>query len=153
MVGGGSSRWRRWCAWVTRPARASSIRAGATYGRLSTASWRGGWRLAVSEPAALAFVGGAAGAVGFAELLSMALRRAAVRAPGLAAALAESVARVGREGRDPVAVERRRLLLAAGAIGLIGGLLIAGLLVGLALAAGAPWLAARALRARRDRYR
>jgi tight adherence protein B len=107
----------------------------------------------VSEAAALAFFGGAAAAVGFAELISMTLRRAAVRAPGLAAALAESVARVGREGRDPGALERRRLLLAAGVLGLVLGAIVAGPLAGVGLATGAPWAASRALRARRERHR
>jgi len=107
----------------------------------------------VTEAAALAFLGGAAAAVGFAELVWTTLRRAAVRAPGLAAALAESVARIGREGRDPEALERRRLLLSAAVVGLVAGLLIAGLTLGVGLACGAPWIASRALRARRDRHR
>jgi tight adherence protein B len=103
--------------------------------------------------AALAFVAGAAAALGVAELALMTLRRAALRAPGLAAALAESVARVGREGRDPAALERRRLLCAAAAAGLVSGGVLVGPLAGLALGACAPWAAMRALRVRRERHR
>jgi tight adherence protein B len=68
-------------------------------------------------------------------------------------ALAETVARVGREGRDPGALERRRLLVAAGAAGLVVGYVVFGPGLGLALGAGAPWVASRALRARRERHR
>jgi tight adherence protein B len=102
--------------------------------------------------AALAFAAGAAGALGIAELGLMALRRAARRAPGLAAALAEGAARVGREGRDPGALERRRLLAAAALAGAAAGLVLIGPAAGLALGAGAPWATARALRARRERH-
>ncbi len=102
---------------------------------------------------ALAFAAGAAGAFGLGELGVMTLRRAALRAPGLAAALAESVARVGREGRDPAALERRRLLAVAAAGAGATGLVLAGPLAGLGLATGAPWAASRALRVRRDRHR
>jgi tight adherence protein B len=103
--------------------------------------------------ASLAFVAGAAAAFGAAELALITLRRAALRAPGLAAALAESVARVGREGRDPGALERRRLLAAAAAAGLVSGGVLVGPLAGLALGACAPWAASRALRVRRERHR
>jgi tight adherence protein B len=107
----------------------------------------------VSLAATLAFAAGAAAALGGAELMLLSLRRAALRAPGLAAALAESVARVGREGRDPGAPERRRLLVVAAVAGLLAGALVAGPLAGLAFGAAAPWVASRALRARRDRHR
>jgi tight adherence protein B len=103
--------------------------------------------------AALAFLAGAAGAFGLVELGLMSLRPAALRAPGLGAALAESVARVGREGRDPGALERRRLLGVAAAAGFVAGVALIGPLAGLAFGAGAPWVASRALRARRDRHR
>jgi tight adherence protein B len=107
----------------------------------------------LSGAQALAFLAGAAAALGAAELSFVALRRAAQRAPGLAAALAESVARVGREGRDPGAPERRRLLTAAALAACIVGAFLAGPLAGLCLGAGAPWAASRALRARRERHR
>jgi tight adherence protein B len=60
---------------------------------------------------------------------------------------------LGRDGRDPGAVERRRLLLAGAGAAFAIGMLIAGPLAGLALAAGGPWAVARVLRARRERYR
>ena len=102
---------------------------------------------------ALAFLAGVAAAIGVAEVAFAGGRALLRRAPGLAAALADTVARVGREGRDPGVLERRRLLLAAGAAGCVSGLFLAGPLVGLGLGAAAPWAAARALRARRDRHR
>src|SRR6185437_669053 len=48
---------------------------------------------------------------------------------------------------------RRRLLALAGLAGFAFGAIVAGALVGLAVGAGAPWLASRALRARRERHR
>ena len=60
---------------------------------------------------------------------------------------------LGREGRDPGAVERRRLLLAGAGVAFALGAFLAGPAAGLALAAGGPWAVARVLRARRERYR
>jgi tight adherence protein B len=102
---------------------------------------------------ALAFVCGAAASVGLVELALGAVRRLSARAPGLAAALADTVVRVGREGRDPAVFERRRLLVAAAVAGFAVGALVAGPLAGLALGAAGPWVGLRALRARRDRHR
>ncbi|HEU0018883.1 MAG TPA: type II secretion system F family protein [Thermoleophilaceae bacterium] len=68
-------------------------------------------------------------------------------------ALVEVAARVGREGRDPGAVERRRLLGAGALVALVVGWTVAGPLVGLALGAAGPWSVARLLRARREHYR
>jgi tight adherence protein B len=81
---------------------------------------------------------------------------AAARLPGLAhaaAALGQVVARVGNEGRDPAGGERRRLLAVGAGAGLLLGWLVAGLMLGAALAAGMPWVVARLLHARRERYR
>jgi tight adherence protein B len=69
------------------------------------------------------------------------------------AALAGAVVAAGREGRDPGARERRRLLWAGGAAAFAFGLLAAGPLAAAVLGAGGPWLAARVLAARRARYR
>ena len=59
----------------------------------------------------------------------------------------------GREGRDPAARERRRLLVAGGALAFAFGLLAAGPLAAAVLGAGGPWLVGRLLAARRARYR
>jgi tight adherence protein B len=103
--------------------------------------------------AALAFIAGAGAAVAAAEVFMWSGRLLALRAPGLADALAETIARVGREGRDPGALERRRLLGLAGVAGLAAGWVVFGLGLGLALGLAAPWAASRALRARRERHR
>jgi tight adherence protein B len=107
----------------------------------------------VTVPVALAFLCGAGAALGVCELALGVLRTVTRRAPGLAGALAESVARVGREGRDPEAFERRRLLIVAAVGGFAVGAVLVGPLTGLGLGVAAPWAAARALRARRDRHR
>ncbi len=79
------------------------------------------------------------------ERMPMALRRGAV--------LVDVVVRTGREGRDPLVAERRRLLAAGAAIAFVGGWIVAGPLVGFALGASGPWTVARLLRARREHYR
>jgi tight adherence protein B len=99
------------------------------------------------------FMCGAAAAVWLVELALAAGRALSAHAPVLAAALADTVARVGREGRDPGRVERRRLLAVAAVAGFAAGAILVGPELGLALAAAAPWVALRALRARRDRHR
>lgn len=68
-------------------------------------------------------------------------------------ALVDVVVRAGREGHDPGAAERRRLLLAGAAGALAIGWVVAGPLAGLALGAAGPWTVARLLRARREHYR
>ncbi len=106
--------------------------------------------------AALAFAAGAlgvAGAVGLAASLAPLLRARAPRLASAIAALIETVARAGREGRDPGALERRRLLAAGACAALAAGTAIAGPRVGVAAAVGAPYALSRVLRARRERYR
>jgi tight adherence protein B len=103
-----------------------------------------------------AFIAG--GSAGLALIDLGAGLRAALHARGprwvrLVAALAEALARVGREGRDPGTLERRRLLLGGAAVAFASGLVTFGLLVGLGLAAAGPFVVARALAARRRRYR
>jgi tight adherence protein B len=104
----------------------------------------------------LAFLAGAAGILGALELLGRVpawlSRGGPVLLRGLLS-LAEVMVRIGREGRDPGAVERRRLLLAGAMVAFLVGVALVGPLPGLALAAGGPWLVSRALRARRERYR
>jgi tight adherence protein B len=104
----------------------------------------------------LAFVAGAAAGAALLEIGAAALMRAAARAPRwarAAAGLVDVLVRAGREGRDPGAVERRRLLLAVSAVAFAGGAITVGPLPGLALSAAGPWAVARLLRARRERYR
>jgi tight adherence protein B len=95
----------------------------------------------------VAFLGAAAAALGLAEL---------ARGPGLLRAASEAVealVRQGSEGRDPGARERRRLLCAGSVVAFLAGTAVAGAAPGLLAAGAGPWLAARLLRARRERYR
>lgn len=104
----------------------------------------------------LGFLAGSIGALAAVEACRVAGPVARSRLPGAAGRLAQlwtSAASVGREGRDPGAVERRRLLVAGALAALLAGTLVAGPLAGLALAAAAPSAVARTLRARRERYR
>ena len=107
----------------------------------------------MSAAALLALVSGVAAAIAARDLLGGGVvARGAGAARGLAA-LVDAVVALGREGRDPGAVERRRLLLAGAGVAFALGAFVAGPAAGLALAAGGPWAVARVLRARRERYR
>lgn len=106
----------------------------------------------MSAAAALAFIAAAAGAAACAEIARLALPVAARRVPRWAS-LADTVLRLGREGRDPGAAERRRLLVAGAAGALMAGWFVAGPVAGAALACAGPWAVARVLRAARERYR
>lgn len=111
---------------------------------------------AVPGPALLAFLAGAGAAVGAADLVRAALAQATRGGPGLlrsASALVDALVMQGREGRDPGAAERRRLLLAGAVAAFCAGTAVAGPAVGLVLGAAGPWIVARGLRARRERYR
>lgn len=110
----------------------------------------------MSTATGLAFLAGVAGALGTLELLSRVpawLSRSGSELARAVMGLVEVLVRIGREGRDPGAVERRRLLLAGAVVAFLAGAALAGPLLGLGLAAGGPWLVSRALRARRERYR
>lgn len=110
----------------------------------------------MSETAAIAFAGAALGALAAADLVALlvpVLRRRLPRLLAEAVAVIDSLLAAGREGRDPGARERRRVLWAGGGLAFSLGLLLAGPLAAAALGAGGPWLAGRLLRARRDRYR
>lgn len=107
----------------------------------------------MSPPLVLATFAGIAGSLALHDLIGAgALARGTGAARGLAG-LVDSVVALGREGRDPGALERRRLLLVGSGAAFVIGMLIAGPLAGVALAAGGPWAVARVLRARRERYR
>jgi tight adherence protein B len=69
------------------------------------------------------------------------------------AGLVEAVVRAGREGRDPGAGERRRLLVVGAGVAFAAGFVTFGLVAGLAVAALGPLVVARVLAARRRRYR
>jgi tight adherence protein B len=108
----------------------------------------------------IAVVAGSAAAalvlLALSEAMAVALPAARGRAPlafRRAATLVDVVVRAGSEGRDPRAVERRRLLWAGAAGALAVGWIVAGPVVGLVLAAAGPWTVARLLRARHEHYR
>lgn len=112
----------------------------------------------MSVAIALAFAAGVLGALAVLDAAAAAAAAPVLRAraPWLAraaGALVDVVVRAGREGRDPGAAERRRLLAAGGLVGFAAGTFVAGPLAGLALACGGPWSVARLLRARREGYR
>ena len=101
--------------------------------------------------AALAFAAGSLGLLGIAQLAGDGV--ALARGPRAVAVLVDTVMRVGREGRDPAAAERRRLLLAGAMLAWAAGTALAGPAAGAALGAGGPWTVARLLRVRREHYR
>ncbi len=110
----------------------------------------------MSDAGTIAFAAAALGTLAGADLavlLAPVLRRRLPRLLKEAGGVADSLLAAGREGRDPGARERRRLLWAGGVLASAFGLLLAGPLAGAVLGAGGPWLAGRLLRARRDRYR
>jgi tight adherence protein B len=110
----------------------------------------------VSAATGFAFLAGAAGIVGVLDLLHRVPVGLSRRGPAIARSLAglvDVLVRIGREGRNPGAVERRRLLLAGAVVAFLTGFALGGPLPALVLAGGGPWLVSRALRARRERYR
>jgi tight adherence protein B len=105
---------------------------------------------------AAAFCAGALALYAAASLAASAWPRTRARAPRVAravAAIVETVARAGREGRDPGAIERRRLLAAGAAVSFAAGALVAGPRAGVVAAVAGPFIVARVLRGRRERYR
>lgn len=97
-----------------------------------------------------AAVAGGAGVLGAWEGLG------AADAAGLPARLAAALVplrRAGSEGREPSALERRRLGLLAAGVLLAAGWILAGPLLGALLAALGPALAVQAIRMRRARWR
>jgi tight adherence protein B len=110
----------------------------------------------LSAAVAATFVAAVAAALALWELLSRLAAGLGGRAPAAAreaAALVDVLVRLGREGRDPGAPERRRLLFAGALVAFLGGAALAGPAAGLALAAAGPWAVAQVLHARRRRYR
>ena len=107
----------------------------------------------MSAAAGLAALSGIAAALAASDLLGRGLFTRGTRVARGLASLVDAVVTLGREGRDPGSAERRRLLLAGSGLALVTGWMVAGPLGGLALGAGGPWLVARLLRARRERFR
>jgi tight adherence protein B len=103
-------------------------------------------------PGLLAFVAAAALAGAVVDLAGVVALRMPLSRGGIRAA-ADAFALAGREGRDPDAAERRRLLAAAGVAGFVTAWFVFGAGGGFAGAAVAPVVAARMLRSRRERYR
>ncbi|MFL5894626.1 MAG: type II secretion system F family protein [Thermoleophilaceae bacterium] len=103
-----------------------------------------------------AFAAGALAAAGIVDLVGGFAAGASARAPRIAGPLraaADAFTAVGREGRDPGAGERRRLLAAGAAAAFALGAFVFGPAAGLVAAGVTPALASRLLRARRERYR
>jgi tight adherence protein B len=110
----------------------------------------------VTAAPVLAFLAAAAGAVaawGIGRPLLSALVERGPRVARTAAGLVDVLVRLGREGRDPRAAERRRLLTAGALAAFLAGAAVAGFLAGVVLAAAGPWAVSRVLGARRRRYR
>ena len=107
----------------------------------------------MTAAAALAALAGFCAALAARDLLARELAARGTRLARGVAGLVDAVVTVGREGRDPGVAERRRLLLAGSALAFGTGWATLGPLGGLAVGAGGPWLVARLLRARRERFR
>jgi len=110
----------------------------------------------VTSAAILALLAGSLTAAGLMEIALAGGASARERGRGAAralGALAETVMRLGSEGRAPGAAERRRLLVAGAVLAFLMGTLLTGPAVGAALAAAGPWGAARVLTLRREHYR
>jgi tight adherence protein B len=105
---------------------------------------------------ALAFAAGCLALTAAVETLRATRAQLAQRLPQAAshaAALATLIGTAGRDGREPGAPERRRLLAAGGAAAFAAGTVAAGPLAGAAAACAGPWAAGRVLAARRTRHR
>ena len=104
----------------------------------------------------VAFTAGACGVLGLVWLAGEGVVVVRARSPRVVAvvgALVETVVRAGREGRDPGAVERRRLLVAGALVAFAVGVFLAGARAGVVAGLVGPYALSRVLRARRERYR
>jgi Flp pilus assembly protein TadB len=110
----------------------------------------------VTGHTALAFLAGTLGTVAAVCIAREAVPAVLGRASGLvrvASNATEALLRLGREGREPGAVERRQLLVCGATATFVAGAVLAGPRVGAVLALGAPLAVSRGLRARRLAYR
>jgi tight adherence protein B len=103
-------------------------------------------------PATLSFLAAAAVAVAAVDLAGAFVLRVPLSGGGIRAA-ADAFALAGREGRDPAAADRRRLLAGSGVVAFASGWFVFGVVGGFVAVVAAPFVAGRTLRARRDRYR
>jgi tight adherence protein B len=101
----------------------------------------------------LAFTAAALGAAAVVDLARAWAPAGAPRWTAAATSAVDSILLLGREGRDPGAAERRRLLAAGSASALVAGSFLAGPRAGVLLACAGPWAVARLLRVMRERYR
>ena len=104
------------------------------------------------DPASLAFASGALAVIAVIDIVGSAGAGMPVIERPLRAA-ADVLTRAGREGRDPEAAERRRLLVLGGIGAFVAGWFFFGIEGGLIAAAVGPAVASRVLTARRARYR
>lgn len=107
----------------------------------------------MTPAALLAFFAGALAPLALAEL-------ARTIAPGRGGGLLgstrsalDALVRLGSEGREPGAAERRRLLAVGGLVAFLAAMATVGPLAALCAALVGPWIVARAMRARRLAYR
>jgi tight adherence protein B len=103
------------------------------------------------DAAGLAFAAGAGLAIAAVDLAGTFAPRIPL-AGGRVRAAADVFARAGREGRDPGAAERRRVLAGGSVAAFAVGWFVFGLAAGVIAAAAAPAIANRVLRGRRARY-
>ncbi len=103
------------------------------------------------DPALLAALAGGLCALGGALVAETAVRSA--RPVERLASLLRLMLQAGRAGREPGALERRRLLIGASLLLFAAGLLAGGVLIGLLVALAGPLAVARLLAWRRERYR
>src|SRR3954454_11973797 len=104
------------------------------------------------DASVLAFLAAATGVCAVVDLAPPLVPRVFIGRDGLRAA-ADAFAVAGREGRDPAAADRRRLLAGGGVVGLAAGCFVFGPPGGPLAAVVAPAIASRVLSGRRARYR
>lgn len=105
----------------------------------------------LAGPVVLAAFAGGLCALGGALVLEAAVRSA--EPVKRVASLLRLMLQAGRAGREPGALERRRLLIGVSLLLSIAGLLAGGVLIGLLIALAGPLAVARTLAWRRERYR
>ena len=158
LAGGRVGRPRS-CERPAAPACGSSTGAAASRARRDRARWRSGSRGCGGEgrrdgaPRARRLAGSAARLPRATCSRVRPGRQRHARSRRRSPGLVDAVVTAGREGRDPGAASGAGCCWRGAALAFAAGCAAAGPLGGLALGAGGPWLAARLLRARRERFR